>query len=582
MIQSRRPSGAAAGLRSLWPLLLPLVLCLYVYRGVGGYGFVNFDDDHYVRDNPRVTEGLSPGNLGWALTTGHEQVWIPATWVSLQGDASLFGPGPAGFHRTNLLLHLAAAALVWLLGRRLTGSVTAATLAAAVWAVHPVNVEAVCWVTARKDTLMAPLLLAAALVWLSAGGRARWIGTAVLALLAMLAKPAAVVAPLLLLLVSWWRVEGAAAGAMASTGRVASLPRPRWRFEFAFLGALLAAAVGVAFVTVRLARGGELGAPLPVSPVQRLADAFTGVGRYLERLVWPHGLAVRYPDADLRVAPVGAVILAVVVIALTVAAVRWRRRAPLAAFGWAWFLVCLVPSSGLVQGGQLPMGDRYVYVGAIGLWWAGAGAMMGAVAGRTAARGVALAAAAALVLVATFAAGRQAETWRDAPTLWSHALAVTHDNDVAHQNLSVLLDEAGRHEEALAHLDEALRIKPHSETHFNAGNITASLGRPAEAEAHYRAALRLNPHLYEASLNLGSLLGMQGRYAEAREVLLAAAAKQPNLASIQYNLAVVAWKQGDAAETAARCRRALELDPGHAGAADLLRRLAAAAAATPR
>jgi protein O-mannosyl-transferase len=567
MNQARRHSGPAAPARTLWPLLLPLLLCLLVYRGVGSFGFVNFDDDIYVSENPHVTDGLSPAGLGWALTTGHAQVWIPATWLSLQADASLFGAGPAGFHRTNLFLHLAAVALVWLLGRRLTGSVAAATVAAGLWAVHPVNTEAVCWVTARKDTLMAPLMLGAALVWLAATGRARWAGTAALALLAMLAKPAAVIVPLLLLLVSWWRAEAApAAGAV---------PRARWRPELAFLGALLAVAAAIAAVTVRLAQGGEMGKPLPVSPLQRLADAVTGVGRYLERLVWPHGLAVRYPDADLRVAPVVAVVLGVAVLAVTVALVRWRRRAPLAAFGWLWFLVCLLPSSGLVQGGQLPMGDRYVYLGAIGLWLAGADALVRATAGRTAARRAALAVAAALTVLAAVAATRQAANWRDAPALWNHALAVTRDNDVAHQNLAVMLDAQGRPQEALAHLDAAIRIRPHSETHFNAGNITASLGRPAEAEAHYRAALKLNPYLYEASLNLGSLLGMQGRYAEAREVLLAAAAKQPNLASIQYNLAVVAWRQGDAAEAGARCRRALELEPGHAGAADLLRRLAA-------
>ncbi|MBK7189821.1 MAG: tetratricopeptide repeat protein [bacterium] len=182
----------------------------------------------------------------------------------------------------------------------------------------------------------------------------------------------------------------------------------------------------------------------------------------------------------------------------------------------------------------------------------------------------------AVVAVAAMVATRQAAVWHGPESLWRHALAVSRDNDVAHQNLAVLLDDAGRPEEALQHLTASIAIKPRSETHFNAGNVTAALGRLDEAEAHYRAALKLNPSLGEASLNLGSLLGGQGRLAEARQVLLSAAERQANSASLQYNLAVVAWMQGDAGEATLRCRRALELEPAHAGSRQLLAQIAAA------
>jgi Tfp pilus assembly protein PilF len=558
--------------RSLWPILLPVLATLLVYHGVGGYDFVNFDDDLYVYDNPRVTDGLSPANAQWAFTTGHAQVWIPVTWLSLQLDATLGGPGAAGFHRTNLFLHLAGVVLAWLLARRLTGSAAAATLAAALFGVHPLNVEAVAWVTARKDVLMAPLLLGAALAWVSTTGRRRVVLTFALALLAMLAKPAAVVAPLLLLLLSLWERWSAPDGAASRRG---------WRGDAVFLAALAAAAAAVAMVTVRLARGGEMGAPVPVALVQRLAGAVTGVGRYLERLAWPHGLAARYSEADLRTGPIEAVAWGVAVVALSALLWRLRRRLPLVTFGWAWFLACLLPSSGLLQGGQLPMGDRYVYVGALGLWIAGAGALVQAVARAARLKLPVLLATVVVVAVAAMVATRQAAVWHGPESLWRHALAVTRDNDVAHQNLAVLLDDAGRPEEALQHLKASIAIKPRSETHFNAGNVTAALGRPDEAEAHYRAALKLNPSLGEASLNLGSLLGGQGRLAEARQVLLTAAERQPGLASVQYNLAVVAWMQGDAGEATLRCRRALELEPAHAGSRQLLAQIAATPSAPP-
>ncbi|MBK6733425.1 MAG: tetratricopeptide repeat protein [bacterium] len=558
--------------RSLWPVLLPVLATLLVYHGVGSYDFVNFDDDLYVYDNPRVTGGLSPANAQWAFTTGHAQVWIPVTWLSLQLDATLAGPGAAGFHRTNLFLHLAGVLLAWLLARRLTGSAAAAMLAAALFGVHPLNVEAVAWVTARKDVLMAPLLLGAALAWVSTTGRRRVVLTFALALLAMLAKPAAVVAPLLLLLLSLWERWSAPEGAASRRG---------WRGDAVFLAALAAAAAAVALVTVRLARDGEMGAPVPVAPVQRVADAATGVGRYLERLAWPHGLAVRYSEADLRAGPIEAVIWGVVVVALSFVLWRARRRLPLVTFGWAWFLACLLPSSGLLQGGQLPMGDRYAYVGALGLWIAGAGALVQVTARAARLKLPVLLATVAVVAAAAMVATRQAAVWRGPESLWRHALAVTRDNDVAHQNLAVLLDDAGRREEALQHLEASIAIKPRSETHFNAGNVTAALGRLDEAEVHYRAALKLNPSLGEASLNLGSLLGGQGRLAEARQVLLTAAERHPDLASVQYNLAVVAWMQGDAGEATLRCRRALELESAHAGSRQLLAQIASTPTAPP-
>lgn len=561
-------STLPARLRAAWLLVLPLLATLLVYHAVGDFEFVNFDDDTYVQANPRVTGGLTGQNIRWAFTTGHEQVWVPATWLSLQLDATLFGSGPRGFHRTNLLLHLVTVGLAWLLARRLTGSAWAATFVAMLVGVHPVNVEAVAWVTARKDVLMAPLLLGSALAWAAAPGRARLPLAAALAIAAMLAKPAAVVAPALLLLVGW------------QEGLRARAPRRRLgnasTAELVVLAVLLAVAALVAFATMRLAQGGEMGVAAPVPLLQRLGDAAAGVARYLGRLAWPQHLAVRYPEAGLRLAPVLAAIAGIATIGVTAALLRWRRRLPLAAFGWLWFLACLVPSSGLVQGGQLPMGDRYVYVGAIGLWVAAAGASARLAIARPRARLPLLVLAAALSAALAVGAARQVGTWRGPEPLWRHALAVTRDNEVAHQNLAVVLDAAGRRAEALEHLEAAIRIRPRSEQHFNAGNVNAALGRPGPAEAHYRAALRLNPSLAEASLNLGSLLGGQDRLAEAREVLLAAAARRPELAPLQYNLAVVAWRLGEAGEAAARCRRALELDPGHAGARELFGRLAAA------
>lgn len=566
MNQPRRQPRAAAALRSAWPLLVPLLAAVAVYHAVGTFDFVNFDDDNYVYDNPRVTGGLGADAARWAFTTGHEQVWIPLTWLSLQLDASLWGAGPAGFHLTNLALHLATVALAWFLARRLGVGIAAATGAALLLAVHPLNVEAVAWVTARKDVLMAALLLGSALAWLRATGPRGLLLAGVLAALAMLAKPAAVVAPLLLLLLtgaSGWRGAGEA--------------RPG-RGQWVALAGLAAVAIAVGVVTTQLAQHGRMGAVESVPPLQRALEAGGAVFRYLARLAWPAGLAVRYPEAGLRLSGAMAAAAGFVVVSVTVQLWRVRRRLPLAAFGWLWFLACLLPSVGLVRGGQLPLGDRYAYVAAFGLWVPLASAVASLAVRRPRLRPAVVTAAAVVSVALSVAAWRQAGAWRDAESLWRHALAVTRDNEIAHQNLSVVLADSGRREEALSHLEAALRIRPRSEAHFNAGNVAAALGRVDVAEGHYRSALRLNASLHEAAQNLGSLLGRAGRLDEARAVLLGAAEAAPGVASLQYNLAVVAAAQGDAAEAAARCRRALELDPAHAGAAELLGRIGAGGA----
>lgn len=562
----KRPHSPRRLLRAVWPVLLALLATVVVYRDVGRFGFVNFDDDLYVYENPHVTDGLSPGAVRWALSTGHAGVWIPATWLSLQLDASLSGAGPAGFHRTNLLLHLLNVLLVFFVVRGLTGTPVGAALAAALFGVHPLNVEAVAWVTARKDLLMTSCLLGAVLAWLSADGRGRRAAAGALAVLAMAAKPAAVTAPLLLLLVArWraWRPEG---------------PPRRRSADLAWTGALLVAAAGVAFAAYRLAHGVELAERFRKPLLVRAGEAAVGVFRYLGRLAWPADLAVRYPEADLRTTLGPALLAGAALVVLTVAAVRWRRRAPLPALGWGWFLICLLPAVGLVPGGQLPMADRYAYFAGIGLWAALAG-LAGlawrATAARRGLRAACLVAGVALVVAAGAVARRQAAIWREPENFWRHVLAVNADSDLAHQNLGVLLDARGLPEEALGHLDAALAIRPRAETHFNAGNVYAELGRVAEAEEHFRSALRLNPALAEASLNLGTLLARQGRFPEARDLLLEAGARRPDLASVPYNLAVFAWMQGDLAEARGRCRRALELDPAHAGARDLLARIAA-------
>ena len=545
----------------LWPVFLPLLLAVLVYAQVGGFGFINFDDDVYVYDNPRVLGGLDADALRWALTTGHGGVWIPATWISLQLDAQLSGPAAGGFHRTNLALHLVNTLLVFLLIRALCGGRWRAAAVAAVFAVHPLNTEAVVWVTARKDLVMSAWSLGALLCWLRADGRWRsgWaIAALTCAVVAMAAKPQAVVLPLMLVMaVQWRRGEAAWSGRTLLRDAVAVLP-------------FVALAGAVALAAVRLARGEEFGELAVIPWGERLVEAPVHLWLHLGKVLRPVPLAPVYP-AIFAPGDMGWSAPALFALIGVCGAILLRRRSwPTLAFGWFWFLGWLLPTLGLVQGGHLPLGDRYAYLALVGIAFVVAEAGAGAVARRPQLRVPLVALAVAVVVLGGLQARTQARFWRDPAELWLHTLAVTRDNAVAHQNLAVVLDERGRPAEAWPHLQAALAIRPGSRAHYNAGNVLLALGRRDEAEQQYRQALARDPALVQAALNLGSLLGEAGRLDEARQVLLAAERQAPDLAAVQFNLGLVAHLAGDRQEAAARLRRTLQLEPGHAKARALL------------
>lgn len=230
---------------------------------------------------------------------------------------------------------------------------------------------------------------------------------------------------------------------------------------------------------------------------------------------------------------------------------RWTSR-------WAWRTL------GRDTAAVLPL------LAMVGIVFLVADAGTGAAARRPPLRASLAALLLVVVVLGAVQARQQAALWRDPVDLWLHTLAATRDNTLAHQNLAVVLDNRGRPAEAWPHLQAALAIEPKSITHYNAGNVLLALDRRVEAERQYRQALARNPGLVEAALNLGSLLGQDGRLDEARAVLLQAEARRPDSAAVQFNLGLVAWLADEPDEAAPRLRRALQLDPGHATAKELL------------
>jgi Tfp pilus assembly protein PilF len=523
--------------------LLLVVLTVAVYAQVASFGFINFDDSGYVRDNAHVLDGLTAEGVVWAFTTTSQANWHPLTWLSLQLDATLGGSSPRVYHTTNLVLHAASVLLLFLLFTRMTGSLGPSAFVAALFAIHPLHVESVAWVAERKDVLSTMFGLLACHAWLSAlehpGMTSRALTVAAYAA-SLLAKPMMVSLPILLLLLDVWPLRRAE-------------PLRRLVVEKAPLVA--AAALSCIVTVIVQAKGGAVQSLTHYPLSARAGNAAVSYVRYLAKAIWPANLSIYYPYPYEGLSAwevAGAVLL---LAAVTYGCIRARRSAPYLLVGWLWYLITLVPVIGIIQVGSQAMADRYTYVPLIGPFAMVAFGLPDLVrralprAGRVA---VALPATVSLIVVAALAAAawRQAAYWRDSVVLFERALAVTTENAMAHNSLAYALydrgqvDRAveecekavriapdmgdaqsnlvqgylaqGRMEEAVARTREALRLRPNdARTHVNAGLIARMEGRDDDAMSSFREAIRLDPDEQPAHLNYGAILVAHGRLDEA-------------------------------------------------------------------
>jgi protein O-mannosyl-transferase len=451
-------------LRDACLCVILLALTAVAYLPVWRNGFVDYDDELYIATNQHLRDGLSWSGFSWAWTNDDAPYWIPITWLSLQLDARLFSarePGgevvlsPAAFHGQNLLWHAASALLLFGLWRRLTGARRAAFLAAALFAVHPMHVESVAWAIERKDVLgvfFGVLTLWAYVRYVQRPGWGRQLVTAAAFLLSLLSKPMLITLPFALLLLDYWPLRRWRA------------PHGRLLLEKAPLFLLAWVIAGLTLVSRErhgsLVSFGDI--PLP----DRLANALTAYGWYVASTFCPWRLAALYPHPYGNWSPLRALAGAGCLLAVTAFSLRQARRRPWLVVGWLWFVLALLPVIGLAQGGGQAWADRFSYWPHVGFFVAVVWEVE-SLADRFHAPALVRGAAWALVLGGLAAlTWVQVGYWHDSITLWEHALAVTEDNDTAHEYLARYCRKQGRTDEADFHLTEAYRIKAKRGPHF--------------------------------------------------------------------------------------------------------------------
>ena len=468
--------------------------------------FITFDDHEYIVANPVVNNGLGWGSASGAFTAVVVSNWHPLTLLSHALDCQIFGLNARAHHMVNLLFHTLNGLLLFLLLQRMTGSRWRSALVAALFAVHPLHVESVAWLSERKDVLstMFGLLSMRAYARYAEEAKARnprskiWHGLALgWFALGLMSKPMLVTLPFVLLLLDYWplaRLELSAQG-WKLKGLASCL-----REKIPFFG--LAAASSVVTYLVQEQTGAVRSAAY-VGFLERISNALISYLRYIGKTVWPSDLAFYYPHPGAW--PAWQVIGAGIVLAMvTGAVVRAARRHPYLAVGWFWYLGTLVPVIGLVQVGSQAMADRYTYFPMIGLLMLVAwGVKDAASPWRHCRTALGLAGAVAVTACAglTWA---QLRYWQDGVTLFKHTVEVTSRNPVAQMELGSALVMSGEISEGMPHLREALRLEPgFAEAHGKMGLALARQGKMAEALDHYRQALRYEPNLVEVLNNLG-------------------------------------------------------------------------------
>ena len=597
------PKAETTAGRSSWQQKLgdPGVLCLLlalttlaVFLPVARHDYVNYDDSDYVTANAHVQTGLKWENVVWAFKSGHASNWHPLTWMSHMLDIQFFGDKPGPQHLVNLGFHIADTLLLFLLLRRMTGALWRSAMVAALFALHPLHVESVAWISERKDVLSAFffLLTLGAFVRYAEcrmqdaecrmrkpgaeiaqhGSRIThhasrftpvpasvWYITALLCFsLGLMSKPMLVTLPFVLVLLDFWPLQRFRLSAIQSQ-----------RATLFWLAAektpffLLAVASSVITFIVQQ-KGGAVSTSLSIGA--RAANAVVSYVRYIGKMLWPRDLSILYPHPGYW--PVWEVAASVVLLpVITGAVIFLARRRPYLAMGWLWFCGTLVPVIGLVQVGIQSMADRYTYVPIIGLFimlvW-GIAELIKDRPGR--ARVLAVGAVSVLAACALLTE-RQVRFWRDSAALFGHAVLVTRDNYLAYNNLGFFMSGHGKTAEAMENYRMSLKINPAYEDALNnMGYALAGQKKYREAIPYYEAALRIRPSHAEVHNNLGNALSETGKIDEAIQHYLIALKQNPDHADAHNNLAIALAMKGKLDEAIPHFQAAIRCNPKYASA----------------
>jgi Tfp pilus assembly protein PilF len=562
-----------------------VILCLLLalgtivlYNPVTRAPFLNYDDPVNVTENSEVRAGLTWNTIRWAFQIPEGLDWHPITWLSYALDRQMFGLNPAGFHTINVLFHAADAVLLFLILESATGFVWRSVAVATLFALHPINVESVAWISEQKTVLsMFFFLIAlAAYGWYARRpGVGRYMAVTFAYALGLMSKPQVITFPFALLLLDYWPLgrlacpEGVAGEPAGRAVGNVSLRKLIWEKVPWFLMSAIAGFItmqgGKSFNYVVEMHGPGSKFPLWI----RIGNAAISYVRYLGKAFWPANLALVYPHPGYGISMPAIALSVVVLIGVTIVVLIFRRRRPFLV-GWLWFLGTMFPMSGLVPIGPHAMADRYAYIPLLGIFvmvcW-GAGDLM---EGWHVPAAVSAPLGVGILLVLGIGLHRQVSFWNNNVSLWTHTLAVTEGNFPAEENLALALIAENRVQEALLHLERASALQP------NDPLATFNIATYEQMHGNYQAALNGYAKVVQFSLTAPTLRAKAEansgyahlsvkQYGQAQQDFEAALRDQPGNSAAYRGLGLLAQRGGDIGRAADNYERSVELQPSPVG-----------------
>jgi len=573
--------------------VLLIVSAVIAYGRIAANDFTNFDDDKYITENNYIKEGINAKSITWAFTTTYFSYWHPLTWLSYMLDWRLFGLNASGHHLVSLLLHIGAVLFLFLFLNKATKSLWPSAFVAALFALHPLRVESVAWAAERKDVLSMFFGMASLYAYAYYAEKlqvSKYFICLLLFVLSLLSKPSFVTLPCVLLLLDYWplarwqkrlspvnipAVADQKTGKKKNKQRAAMLPMEkkiiapvksrysiipnllREKLPFFFLSIILS----VMLIRQQHAVGGMVSLQQTPFP-DRIMNAIVSYVAYLIKIFWPVNLAAFYPyEYSFPLWKVfGA---ASILVVISTAVVCLIKRTPFLAVGWFWYLGTLFPVIGLMQAGGQAMADRYSYFPSIGIGIMLTWGIVYLFPKEKLRKNILFPAAGVVLAILTILTWQQCGYWKNSISLFSHALQVTKNNYLAHDSLGIALDAEGKHQEAMDHYKNAIKINPdYAHAYYNLASAFIDQKNIEEAEKYFRETIRINPNFTNAHNKLGIILEMYYRkYDEAIYHYRQELKIQPDNFGVHYNMGIALVQKGEREEAVKHFQTAIRLNP---------------------
>ncbi|HQG65543.1 MAG TPA: tetratricopeptide repeat protein [Smithella sp.] len=526
-------------------IIFLIVTSVIAFSPVAANEFINFDDNGYITENVRVQQGITLQNVQWALTTTYFSYWHPLTWLSHMLDWHLFGANASGHHLMSLFLHIGSVIFLFLFLYKTTNHIWPAAFAAALFSLHPLRVESVAWASERKDVLnlfFTVLCFYAYAFYADEKKVSRYVLCMLFFVLAVMSKPMAVTLPFVLLLLDYWPLNRWGNPYHENTKNGFSSVIKLIGEKIPFFCLSLAASAGAIWAQ---SKEGTVASLDNVPFMIRTSNAIVAYVSYLGKLLWPVNLAVFYPY-EYVLPPWKILFSAAVILVITLIVMYYIRKKPFLFVGWYIYLGTLVPVIGLVQVGSQAMADRYTYVPSLGITFVLAWGIPSIIENQKLRKRFLAPVAVIFLSLLMLLTWQQCHYWKNSVTVFIHAISVTKNNALAHNQLGLAFYEQGRDREALYHFDKTILLQPAQDSAYNnRGAIYLKYGRTEQALQDFNKTLAVNPHYVKAYNNRANLYIQERQYRLAMEDLNEAIRLQPDYVLAYFNRGLLSAGLGD-------------------------------------